>query len=264
VSRCCFAGDEGVLAAGLTAGKLTVGGSPRDENLFNMVGYGCVFFDNSNSQITVSHNQLQSSQGENVWLWQGWVAGFGGASPALPAPRYLIVDNHILASGVAGGVWVEDDSPLLSQASRLHAVIANNTISLDNDGADAGIDGFYAQGVCVLHNRFSGIGLAAVTLDAAAYFSWMPSGPTCNWKIVDNDVGGLTASTDQGGPGAQIWLGEGATHCLVVGGCRPTTVLDQGTDDTLINVTPVDPPALAATPMNSLKQVKQLRGKMRP
>jgi hypothetical protein len=50
-----------------------------------------------------------------------------------------------------------------------------------------------------------------------------------------------------------------------VGGCKPTTVLDQGTDDTLINVTPVtDPPAAAATPMNALKQLKQLKGMMRP
>jgi hypothetical protein len=265
VSRCRFAGDEGVVAAGLTNGNLVVGGSPRGQNVFDMVGYGCVLFDNSHSQIRVSDNQMQSSQGENVLLWQGWVAGFGGALPALPAPHYLVTHNHILASGAAGGVWVEDDSPLLSKANRLRAVIAGNRFDLQNDGADAGIDGFFARGVWVVHNRFSGIGLAAVTLDAASYFSWMPSAPTSGWKLIGNDVGGLVASTDQGGPGAQIWLGPDATHCLVVGGCKPTTVLDQGTDDTLINVTPVtDPPAAAATPMNALKQLKQLKGMMRP
>jgi hypothetical protein len=42
-------------------------------------------------------------------------------------------------------------------------------------------------------------------------------------------------------------------------------VLDQGTKDILINVTKLaDPPAAAATPMNSLRQMKQLKGMMRP
>jgi len=73
----------------------------------------------------------------------------------------------------------------------------------------------------------------------------------------------VTATGEQYGgvPTAQIWLGHDADHCLVVGGCRPTTVLDQGTKDILINVTKLaDPPAAAAKPMNSLKQLKQLRG----
>jgi hypothetical protein len=66
-------------------------------------------------------------------------------------------------------------------------------------------------------------------------------------------------------PTAQIWLGPDADHCLVVGGCRPTTVLDQGTKDILINVTkPADPPVAAATPMNPLKQMTQLKGMMLP
>ena len=79
-------------------------------------------------------------------------------------------------------------------------------------------------------------------------------------------MSGLTATGDQYGISTgQVWLGPDADHCLVVGGCKPTTVLDQGSDDTLVNVTPVtDPPAAAAAPMNSLKQMKQLKGMMRP
>ena len=42
-------------------------------------------------------------------------------------------------------------------------------------------------------------------------------------------------------------------------------MLDQGTDDTLINVTPVtDPAAAAAMPIKSLKQMKQVKGMVLP
>jgi hypothetical protein len=42
-------------------------------------------------------------------------------------------------------------------------------------------------------------------------------------------------------------------------------VLDQGTDDTLINVNRItDPPAAAAKPLNALKQMKQLRATALP
>jgi hypothetical protein len=64
---------------------------------------------------------------------------------------------------------------------------------------------------------------------------------------------------------APIWLGTGATHCLAVGGKAPTQVPDQGAKDIFINVTKLaDPPAAAAKSVNSLKQMKQLKGMMRP
>jgi hypothetical protein len=66
------------------------------------------------------------------------------------------------------------------------------------------------------------------------------------WRIIGNDVSDVVPLPPSvGGPGAPIWLGTGATHCLVVGGCRPTYVLDQGTDNTLINVTTVTASASA-------------------
>ena len=139
--------------------------------------------------------------------------------------------DNSLASGVSG---------------RLRAVIADNHISLDNDGYDAGIDGFAVQGVLVRHNHISGTALAAIDVGTDW---WQPfNEPASNWKIVGNDVSCLTATGDQYGIStAQIWLGPDADHCLVVGGCSPTTVLDQGTDDILINATRVaDPPAAAS------------------
>ena len=96
---------------------------------------------------------------------------------------------------------------------------------------------------------------------------FVSSPPSSGWQIIGNDVSGVMATGVQYGDvaTAQIWLGPYADHCLVVGGCRPTTVLDEGTKDILINVTKLaDPPAAAAKPMNSLKQFKQLKGMMRP
>ena len=174
----------------------------------------------------------------------------------------------MLATGSAGGLWVEDDSCFYDNApDRLDATIAGNTIDLENGGNDAGLDGLYAQDIWFAHNRIYGTGLAGIDVGALSSLLGYPSAPASGWKIIGNDMSGLTATGDQYGgvSTAQVWLGPDATQCLVVGGCKPTTVLDQGTEDTLINVTKLtDPPAAAAKPMNSLKQMKQLKGMMRP
>jgi len=258
VTDCSFTGRAGIECFCLTDGRLTVGGSAAQQNVFNVASVGCIFTDNSNSDIEVSHNQMQCSLGQNLLLWQGAAASndSGAPLPPKPAPRYLIADNSMLCTGTAGGVWVEDDSSLWSAVNRLHAVIADNAIHLDNDGWDAGIDGLYAQGIWVLHNRICGTGLAAVDVGALSLLG-LPSAPASGWKIIGNDVSGLTATGDQYGIStAQIWLGPDADHCLVVGGCRPTQVLDQGTDDTLINVTKLPLPATApASPMGQTKRM---------
>ena len=70
----------------------------------------------------VSDNQMQADAWGCVVLDQGWMAsanGDGTLLPSLPAPRYLITDNNLLAgpwlsdgSVVSGadGVFMEDDS----------------------------------------------------------------------------------------------------------------------------------------------------------
>ena len=248
MARCSFAGYTGIWVDGLTAGRLTVGGARDRQNVFDTYVAGCDFSDNSNSEIAVVHNRMSCSAGESIWCQQGWASAFasavGGAPvspPPLPAPRYLICDNAIAATGYAGGIFLWDNSLTLGVPGRLHAVIADNHISLDNAGYDAGVDGFAVQGVLVCRNRISGTGLAGIDVGTDW---WQPfNEPAGGWKIVDNDVSGLTATGDQYGiPTAQIWLGPDADHCLVVGGCSPTTVLDQGTSDTLINVTSIAEP----------------------
>jgi hypothetical protein len=266
VSRCSFTGDAGIWVDGLTAGRMTVGGCAAQQNVFNDFAAGCYFFDNSNSDIAVSCNRMQCSSGGSIFLYQSWSNPLT-PPPPLPAPRYLITDNYMLATGAANGMWLEDDSLWNGDTPRLDATIADNTIVLDNGGGDAGIDGFMVPGILVLHNHISGTGLAGIDVGTDWYLPF--DEPASGWQIIDNDVSGVTPSNAVWGqPLAQIWLGPDANHCLVVGGCRPTQVLDQGTDDTLINVTqlplPASASAAAAVPMNSPKQLKQLKGMMLP
>lgn len=245
VCDCSFSGHDGVQIEGLTQGRATV-----TDNVITGYAFGCLVFDNSNSTVAVCHNQMACSGGENVWLMQGWQAGFGAGAPLplLPAPHYLIADNHMLATGTAGGLWVEDDSYFYDNApNRLDATIAGNTIDLENGGNDAGLDGLYAQDIWFLHNRICGTGLAGIDVGALSSLLGYPSAPASGWKIIGNDISGLTATGAQFGgvSTAQIWLGPDATHCLVVGGRAPTTALGQGTHDILINVTRVTAPAAA-------------------
>ena len=254
VCGCSFAGHDGMQVNGLTAGKLTVNGNTFDE------WFVCCLVDDAavGTPVEISRNQMSCTDGENIWLYQGWMAGGGaGASlPPRPAPHFLITDNHVLATGYAGGVTVTDDSPFYTAPYRLDATIVDNTIHLDNDGYDGGIDGQHAQGIRVLDNRIWGTGFAGIDVGALSTIWGLPSAPDSGWLIIDNDVSGVNASTDQGGPGAQIWLGPDADHCLVVGGCAPTTALDQGTDDTLINVTKLPLPARAsASPMGHTQRM---------
>jgi hypothetical protein len=255
VCDCSFVGNDGVQIEGLVKGSATV----TDNVITAQGGFGCLLFDNSDSAVAVCHNRIAGAVMEDVWILQGWQAGFGGFLPPLPAPHYLIADNQMLATGTAGGVWVEDDSSFYNGPNRLDATITNNAIALDNDGYDAGVDGVYAQGIRVLDNHIWGTGLAGIDVGVMTSLGTLPAAPASDWQIIGNDMGGLTASTDQGGPGAQIWLGPEADHCLVVG-CGPTTALDQGTDDILINTTPVsDPPAASAALRSQLSKAHMFK-----
>ena len=254
VRNCSFSGNAGMQVNGLTAGRLTVCGNVANTS------WPCYLVDDSarGSAIAISHNQMQGQHWYDVVVYQGFMAdaGAGAPVPPLPAPRVTIADNHLEGTGQAGSVGLIDDSRLSSTVSHLDAVVVDNDFVLDTD--NFGIGESFTQNICFMNNRMSGsavegMGLGDDQLPDGSYF------PVSGWKIIGNDFRHLTTSV------ASVYLGMGTTHCLVVGGPRPTTVLDNGIDNTLINVTPIsDPPAAATAPMDSLKQMKQLKGMMRP
>ncbi len=138
----------------------------------------------------------------------------------------------------AGGVLLEDDSWMLGAPSRLRAVVAENRITLDNDGWDGGVNGVGAEGVRVIGNRIRGTGIAGIDAGTDIYGFWgYPWGPGHGWRIIGNDVSKVRPVNVFEGPAAQIWLGAESSHCLVLGGGPRTEVLDEGTDNLLIRVT---------------------------
>ena len=252
VARCYFSQSYGVACLFLKDGRLTVGGRPGQGNVFDDNVFPCGMSDNSDSDIVISHNRMTSYGGNCVVLWAGVEAFASGGDasallPPLPAPRYLIADNTMIASGYtddsgavvagAGGVLVFDLSWLFGVPDRLQALIAHNTITMDNGGWDGGIDGIGARCIRVVGNRIRGTGLAGIDVGADFLTAYgLPAGPTRGWRLIGNDVSGVDPVSAYGGPAAPIWLGTYASLCLVVGGPKPTRVLDQGTDDILINV----------------------------
>ena len=161
----------------------------------------------------------------------------------------------VAAAGVAVAALLEDNCPSLGASARLAATVDGNHFDLGSadNPAGQGIAEIFTQNIQCGGNCFSGyvdsgIGLGDDQLSDGSYF------PVSGWQIIGNDFRSLTTST------ASVYLGMGTTHSLVVGGPPPTTVVNNGTDNTLINVTPVfDPPAAAATPMNSLGQMGMMR-----
>lgn len=263
VTRCSFSGDFGVWAWGLSRGTLTVGGCATEQNAFNDFYFPCMMTDNSDSDIVISHNRMQASYGGGVALQQGFGAPLTPLVP-LPAPRYLISDNSMLATGIANFVWIEDDSQFYSAPDRLSATVVGNRVDMQEDETgtlwDAAIDGWFANGIRVLDNRIWGTALAGVEVgtewDTSVFSAFKPAS---GWQIVGNDFSNLTVVNSDLSCAPEVWLGPDTTRCLVVGSCKPTTVLDQGTNDRLINVTQLsDPPAVAAARMNAMKQMKQL------
>ena len=246
ITACSFVGENGLFCSGLTHGSLSVSGNAFESDVC------CYGFDASDSQIAISDNRMNAA-GCDVLLEQGFAASYdtGAPVPATPTPRYLITDND-LNCGVGTALLLLDNCPSLGLAPRLAATIAGNHIELGSAAspAYAAIAEECTQNIKCCGNVLSGyasmgFALGDDQLPDLSYF------PVSGWQIVGNDSRKLTASV------ADVYLGLGTTHCLVVGGPPPTTVLNEGTGNILINVTPVsDPPMPAKTAV--LKEMKRL------
>ncbi len=256
ITGCSFVGENGLFCSGLTHGSLTVSGNVFSSSV-------CIYgWDASDSRIAVTANRLDGSDCALV-LEQGGAASFGAGAPlpATPAPRYLISANHFVCGTDGQGVFLDDNCPWFGAPSCLAATICGNHFDCGSPQGPAGsVIGEYAtQGINCWGNCFTGSAYTGLYLgDDGTAADGSPI-LVSRWNIVGNDFHSLTTSV------ASIILGNGTTHCLVVGGPPPTTVLNEGVSNTLVNVTPVsDPPAAAATATHALKQMKQLKGMMRP
>ncbi len=246
MTRCPCATLEGIGdGSGLVGAKVMIGGSDGQGNLFKSAGIGCTLNDFGDAQIVVSHNRFQVGDALGDALYSAGVTAFAYSFGAAAAPsHYLISDNSFQVAPPADGVDLWDFNVASGASKLIEAVVSGNRIVLSGSLTlpdlvnAAGIGEYYAQDVRVLDNCISGTGLAGIYLgtdltgDDAA-------GAVSGWQIIGNDVSHVNASV------APIWLGPGTSDCTVIGGALKTTVLNQGTGNTLINVDPLSAPIAA-------------------
>jgi hypothetical protein len=265
VSDCAFVGSiTGVAAVGLTDGSLTVGGSAAAQNSFNVAIYGCIFLDNSDSQIVVSHNDMSYAGGVGVFCDQGWVASDSHLPtqlPPLPAPHYLVADNQI-ATPYAGVLFM-NYCAFYDAAPRLDGAILGNDFAMSGSpgsGACA-IGEFATHDILCAHNTFSGTADTGMYLgdDQDVNGAYLP---VSGWRILGDDFSGLTASV------APIVLGAGTIHNLVCP--TPVGTIDNGVDNWLLDPVSTSAGGASAAPLfrsgrdltpkgGSLKQLRHVR-----
>ena len=230
MSDCSFGGPyTGVAAVGLTDGSLTVGGSATAQNGFNVAVYGCIFLDNNDSDIVVSHNDMSYAGGVGVFCDQGYVAydsDLPDQLPLFPAPHYLIADNQIATP--CSGVLLMNYCAYYDAAPRLDgAIVGNDFVMSGSPGSGAcAIGEFATQDILCTHNTFSGTADTGMYLGDDIDQNNVPL-TVSGWQILGNDFSGLTANV------APILLGAGTTHNLVCP--TPAGTIDNGVDNWLLD-----------------------------
>jgi len=218
--------SAGVGASGLGTATVRVGGSPRAGNRFRNVGFSLVAMTNDGASVDFSYNDADTQCLNSIYAVQSIPYNQG---PPLAPASVLVHHNTLRVSAQAEAVSLLDFAPLAGAPATLKAVVAHNTITLA-DTVSGGIGSYGAQRVKVYGNKISGNGLAGI-------YAGLWGDSSAGWWIVGNDVSGVNVPPAT----APIWLGAGTRNFLVVGDGHPTGVLDEGTDNVLINVDEMEP-----------------------
>ncbi len=222
IANCSFENVYfGIVASGLESSTVLIGGSRSRGNTFENVGMGLWAFDNSNSSIEFSYNDVPRADYIGVSILHSdrpFLLGIPWYSPS----RYVVSHNTFHTAGYADAIGLIDYATYFPEVGKtVEAIVSHNRIILD-DTFWGGIFGNAAQDVLVANNKISGSGLAGI------YFG--QGEPATGWTLVGNNVQGVDAVV------APIWLGEYTSSCTVVGGSNKTNVLDEGTDNIITGV----------------------------
>jgi hypothetical protein len=210
---------DGVSQDGcVRSSHVVLGGSPSTGNNFENLIVGMDLESAENSGFEISYN-VSSGTSNSMWVIP-WMPGF--FVPSKPS-RYLIHDNTFFTTGtsslvgyVAGIVLLNTDTP----TPWIDAVIWNNSIHLQENLSD-GLDAVNTKGTVVLNNAVTGSGYDAIGLH----------GSTASTVILNN-VSGYTPDASFGF--AQIYLDPGTSRDLVVCAESTDTVLNQGTNNSVV------------------------------
>lgn len=228
IQNCSFKNlFQGIGCGTMANSKLKIGGESRYKNEFKDTWYAIVAADLSNSVAEFSYNKFKNVISAGIQITQGY--------------NYIISDQILLSSDIlinyndlhlilyGDGVVLEDDPYSLYQNTTLKAVISDNFLNLDNT-MYRGIYGWGIQDALVKNNTIVGSGLAGITAGSCPDGSYeCPENACSGWKIIGNNLEKLNAAV------APIWLGPGSSDCLVVGDGNPTSVLDEGINNKIVN-----------------------------
>ena len=190
-----------------------------DGNLFEDSQEGGCILDADHSVFRYSGNtvRLAAFRYAGLFVLQGVFS-----MPNRPSRFFVHHNTFELTGGNQTGISVIDRKQFTGQGKSADVFISENSIGLAGLGAvpRAGIELVFTVESVVANNQLSG---------SALYGIAVRGGTGC--RLLVNDVADVTARI------AQIWLNPLTSGCRVVGNGRPTLVLDQGTGNTLINVT---------------------------
>jgi parallel beta-helix repeat protein len=227
-TRCRFAGNCWEVF-GVSNSNIVVGGSPLQGILVEDGEYGGLMGDIDNSVVEYSYNNVTvndySFYSTALWAAQGILS-----NPRKPS-QFLVHHNQFNITGLEEGVFFGDLTQSNGLGKSADIFIFNNLFSLassDEGLGWAGVELYSTVDSVVTGNVFSGTAYNGIAIE---------SGSKC--ALLANDFSGFM------GQQASVFLDPGTSGCLVVGNGRPTLVLDQGTNDTLINVTNMPLPAAA-------------------
>lgn len=193
--------------------RITVGGSPTTGNHLEDLVAGIDMETLEDSLVEISYNE-SSGIFAGMWIVPWQLAHFVPASPS----RYLIHDNKFLATGQsADPIYLFDYLP----KPWIQATIWDNTVEPQNSLSE-GIGINNTKGTVTWNNSITGSdGLDAIGL----YSSTLAT-------VIRNNVSGFTVDTTVGN--AEIFLDPSTSHGLVVCAESSDTVLNQGTNNTVI------------------------------
>ncbi|MHA2242366.1 MAG: hypothetical protein ACXACE_12230 [Candidatus Thorarchaeota archaeon] len=175
-------------------------------NTYQDTMIGPELYDLDNSRAEVAFNEVTGV---------GWFGAYvcnGLYATSLEPSRVLIHHNYIECASGGTGIWLEDYLAVPGEVEGVSVFAHHNEIVL-NDPYSWGIFGYGAT--------ISGSGEAGIVTGI-----W--GDDVDGWKLVLNDLSDFDADV------ADIWLGQGTSHCWLIHRGPIDSVFDEGTDNWLL------------------------------
>jgi hypothetical protein len=204
-------------------GICEIGGEKKSSgNKFEDANQGVYFCDCSNSIYNISNNNFTKIN------WDAVIVDQGEWGNPITISNFLIRNNYMEQDGSGAGIWLFDASISKGEGKKMNVKISDNEIFLIDDMDDAAIWSCWAKDVLVTNNKIWGNGYAGICTSKEG--EWEVGDEMSGWIIKYNNVQQFDALV------APIWLKPTSHDNTVIGGSLNTTVLDEGTNNILINV----------------------------